>query len=188
MKSSRWVRQWRSSSSQHGWVAIGLHWVSALLIIGLLALGIWMVTLSYYSQWYHPAPHLHKSFGMLFAAILLFRFIWRLINHQPEVQGKAWERQAAHYGHRVIYLLLMAIVVSGYLLVTAEGAVVSVFDWLDIPASPIQFERQADIAGWWHRWLSYLLIACIALHIAAALKHQLIDRDGTLSRMLGRIQ
>lgn len=185
-ESGKWIRGWRNGPHSFGWLTIGLHWLSALLVVGLLALGIWMVTLTYYSQWYYPAPNLHKSAGMLFAGVLLVRAGWRLVNIQPSARGRHWEQLAAHISHWLIYVLLFGIVISGYLLVTAEGAGISVFGWFEIPASSIQFERQADLAGWWHRWLSYVLIALLAVHIAAALKHQFIDRDGTLTRMLGR--
>lgn len=181
----RWINHTRNTSQQFGWLAIALHWFSALLVIGLTGLGLWMVTLNYYSQWYYPAPNLHKSLGMVFAGLLLLRAGWRWLNVQPDVHGHRWERRAAHISHWLIYALLFGIVLSGYLIVTAEGAAISIFNLIDIPALPLQFNRQADIAGWWHRWMCYVLIALVVLHIAAAIKHQFFNRDGTLSRMLG---
>lgn len=183
---SGWINGWRNTAGRFGWMAIILHWLSAVLVIGLLALGIWMVTLTYYSQWYQPAPQLHKSLGMIFAGVLIARTGWRWLSTQPAVHGQRWERHTAHVSHWLIYLLLFGIVISGYLMVTAEGAPVIIFESFQIPATPLRAEHQADVAGWWHRWLSYGLTALLALHIAAALKHQLINRDGTLSRMLGR--
>ncbi len=188
MKPQRtWVDGWRSDIRQHGWLAIGLHWTSAILVIALLALGLWMITLSYYSQWYYTAPALHTSMGILFTAVLILRCSWRLTNTQPIITGTSLEQRAAGISHWLIYWLLFAICISGYLIVTAAGSGISVFGLFELPASPLQFDNQADMAGWWHRWLCYLLMAVIVLHIAAALKHQLINRDGTLSRMLGRV-
>ncbi len=185
-RSAKWIRHWRNRQQQFGWLAIALHWSSAALVIALLALGLWMVGLSYYSQWYYPAPTLHKSLGTLFALLLLLRSGWRLSSIQPVIHGTALERRAAHLSHILIYWLLFAITISGYLMVTATGSGISVFGWFEIPATPLQSANQADVAGWWHRWLCYLLIALLATHIAAALIHQWIKRDGTLSRMLGR--
>jgi cytochrome b561 len=183
---SGWIRQWRNSRDAFGWLAILLHWISALLLIGLLALGIWMVTLTYYDSYYTPAPQLHKSLGMLFAGLLLLRLIWRLSNLSPVIHGKRWEISSAHISHWLVYALLLGIVITGYLMTTAEGSAISVFGWLDIPALPVAFKQQADLMGDWHRWASYALIGLLLVHIAAALKHQWLDNDGTLSRMLGR--
>lgn len=185
-KQSRWVRQWRNDASAFGWLAIVLHWSSAILVIGLLALGVWMVTLTYYDSWYTPAPLIHKSLGLLFALLLLVRLTWKLINVAPQVHGKVWEIRVAHISHWLVYALLFGIVISGYLMTTAEGSAVPVFDWFAIPASPLKFERQADTMGNLHRWASYALIGMLLLHIAAAIKHQWANADGTLTRMLGR--
>lgn len=183
---SSWIRSLRNGQQHFGWLAIALHWSSALLIISLLILGLWMVTLTYYSQWYYPAPNLHKSLGIIFAVLLILRMTWRWISTQPHSHGEEWEKRLAHFSHIFIYLLLLSIVISGYLIVTAADVGISVFNLFDIPALNLPINRQADIAGWWHRWMSYLLIALITLHIGAAVKHQFINRDGTLSRMLGR--
>lgn len=184
--TSGWIRQWRNSRDAFGWLAILLHWLSALLVIGLLGLGIWMVTLTYYDSWYNPAPELHKSAGMLFAGLLLIRLIWRLSNPLPAIQGQRWEIRLAHISHWLVYALLLVIVVTGYLMTTAEGSAINVFGWLQIPALPVAFKQQADVMGDWHRWASYALIGLLLVHIAAAVKHQWVDADGTLSRMLGR--
>jgi cytochrome b561 len=75
-KQSHWVRQWRNDASAFGWLAIVLHWSSAILVIGLLALGVWMVTLTYYDSCYTPAPLIHKSLGLLFAFLLLIQLVY----------------------------------------------------------------------------------------------------------------
>ena len=184
--SSGWISHWRNRHDAFGWLAIMLHWLSAVLVIGLLALGIWMVTLTYYDSWYTPAPQLHKSVGMLFAGLLLMRLVWRLSNPSPAIHGKRWEIGIAQISHWLVYALLTGIVITGYLMTTAEGQAISVFGWFEIPALPAAFTQQADLMGDWHRWASYTLIGLLVLHIGAAIKHQWLDADGTLSRMLGR--
>ena len=186
LDKTRWVSQWRNNHNQFGWVAIILHWVSAVLVVGLLALGVWMVTLGYYSQWYNIAPALHKSIGVVFAILLSLRLVWRCLNQQPQGQGTKLEKLAAYYSHWLVYLFLFSIVISGYLIVTAEGVGVSVFNTFTIPALDSSIDQQADLAGWWHRWLSYILGGLLFIHIAAALKHQFFDRDGSIGRMLGQ--
>lgn len=184
--TQRWIKGWKNDANQFGWIAIMLHWLSALLIIGLLASGMWMVTLTYYSQWYNQAPMLHKSFGVLFGLLLAARLLWRWNNPVPKAHGRALEKRVAHISHWFVYLALIGIVVSGYLVVTAKGVGVEIFNGFTLPALPWQFEQQASVIGWWHRWLSYTLCSLLVLHIAAALKHQWVNKDGTLTRMFGR--
>ena len=75
--------QWRNSSRRYGIISIGLHWIFALAVYGMFGLGLWMVTLSYYDGWYHQAPELHKSIGVLLMLGLVFRVIWRHISPPP---------------------------------------------------------------------------------------------------------
>ena len=170
----------------YGVVSVLLHWVMAILIIGLFALGMYMVDLDYYNPWYQKAPDLHRSLGVIVAMLLLFRLGWRLLNPHPEIAGKPWEQRAALWVHRLFYAMIAAIVVSGYLITTADGQAVSVFGWFEIPATIYGFGNQEDIAGVVHEWLANLLIALTLLHTLAALKHHFIDRDLTLRRMLGQ--
>lgn len=71
---------WRNTSSRYGHISILLHWIAALAIYGMFALGLWMVTLGYYDIWYHRAPEIHKAVGMLLFAIIIFRVVWRFIS------------------------------------------------------------------------------------------------------------
>lgn len=98
----------RNSKLAYGIPAIVIHWISALVVIGLFAVGVWMVELTYYSTWYKTAPHLHKSIGILLLAATIFRLVWRLVNPRPapEASHKPWEKTAAHLAHFIIYVLL----------------------------------------------------------------------------------
>lgn len=174
----------RNHATGYGLIGIVLHWSMAVLIVGLFALGVYMVTLGYYDPWYQMAPHLHRSFGVITAFLLLLRWLWRISNPTPELLGETWEQFIALLVHRAFYLLIAGIVISGYLITTAKGQPVSVFDWFELPATFTGFEDQEDIAGKIHRWLAYSMIVLVVLHSLAALKHHLIDGDETLRRML----
>ncbi len=177
--------QLRNNSYCYGLLSIALHWSMAILIVLLFFLGEYMVDMDYYDPWYNTAPDLHRSFGIIVALLLIFRLLWRLGNIRPAIIGKPWEQHIARWVHRIFYALIIAIVISGYLITTADGQSISVFNWFEIPASLQGIDKQEDIAGEFHEWLTYILILFVSLHTLAALKHHFINRDSTLSRMLG---
>ena len=88
--------------------------------------------------------------------------------------------------HWILYALLFAIVITGYLITTADGRDLDVFNWFSLPASITSFDNQETLMGNWHRWAAYVLAGLVVMHILAALKHHFIDRDATLKRMLGK--
>lgn len=180
--------QWRNSRAHWGVTAVLLHWLVALTVFGLFALGWWMTELDYYDPWYKQGPWIHKSIGALLFFALLLRLLWRRFDKAPDSQShhSPWERVAAGATHIGLYVLLLAIVLSGYLLSTADGRAIAVFSWFEIPASLQGFEGQEDIAGLIHWVLACTMMVLAALHILGAVKHQLIDKDGTITRMLGR--
>lgn len=161
-----------------------LHWISALLVIGLFSLGLWMVDLSYYNDWYKTAPYIHKSVGLCLFALTLLRIVWKLFTKHPEIEGKKWEIQAAKIAHIALYLLLFSIFISGYMISTADGRAIPVFNWFSVPGFGSFIENQEDIAGVVHYYLAFTLIGLAALHALAALKHHFIDKDNTLKKML----
>lgn len=175
----------KNSPSRYGLVAVLLHWLAALTIIGLFALGFWMVDLGYYDPWYHDAPFIHKSIGILLAILMLLRLVWRFYDSPPASinSHSLLEKKIASLAHRIIYLLAFLIVFSGYLISTADGKPIEVFNWFTIPALQTLIENQEDLAGTFHKWLAYLLIAIALLHALAALKHHFIDKDNTLKRI-----
>lgn len=170
----------------YGWLSICLHWLMAVGIAALFALGLIMVDLDYYSPWYIRAPHIHESIGLVFAAMLILRILARLLNPPPPPLASLspTERALATCMHWLFYLLMIAIAASGYLISTAGGAEVAVFDWFTLPGLAFGLDQQEDIAGLWHRWIAWSLIVLSALHAMAAIKHHVIDRDRTLKRIL----
>jgi cytochrome b561 len=156
----------------------------AAVIFGMFGLGLWMVGLDYYDSWYHDAPYIHKAIGMLLLFALVFRFGWRMINTRPKLVGAAWERFIALLVHRMHYLLLFAITITGYLIPTAEGVGIDVFGWFTVPASYSFTKEEADLIGLIHLYVAWTVMGLAAAHAGAALKHHFIDRDQTLLRML----
>ena len=175
-----------NSKAKYGLFSIILHWIMAILIVGLFALGTYMVGLDYYDPWYKKAPDIHRSFGIIVVLLLIIRWIWRLSNTRPQEPGRKWERHIANVLHRLFYALIAAVAISGYLITTADGQPIVVFNWFNVPATITGIENQEDIAGDIHEWLTTTLIILASAHALAALKHHFIDRDSTLRRMLGK--
>ncbi|EOD81146.1 Cytochrome B561 [Grimontia indica] len=171
--------------SQYNAVLRAIHWLTALVVIGLFAVGLWMVDLTYYSTWYKTAPYWHKSIGILLLGLTVFRLVWRTIKGTPQIVGNRLERAGAHAAHHLIYVLLFVIFASGYLISTSDGRAIEVFNWFEVPALGELFPDQSDIAGAIHYYAAFTLIGLAVLHAAAALKHHYIDKDNTLRKMIG---
>lgn len=176
---------WRDSSTRFGAVSVVLHWGLAVAIIGLFALGLYMMGLGYYDAWYVTAPNIHRSVGILVGLLMIVRVGWRWFSVDPVAQGAAWERFLGKLVHRLFYFIVFIIVISGFLISTAKGQPVSVFDWFEMPAVFSGIDNQEDIAGLVHEVVAYLMILLVMLHSSAALKHHFIDKDSTLIRMFG---
>ncbi|WP_061238540.1 cytochrome b [Ectopseudomonas composti] len=180
--------QWRNTPATYGFVSVLLHWLVALAVFGLFALGFWMVGLSYYDPWRQSAPDLHKSIGIVLFAVMLLRVLWRLFNPSPAALSSHGQltRLASKLGHGVLYLGLFGVMISGYLISTADGRGIEVFGLFSVPATLSGIAQQEDIAGAIHEYLAWGLVIFAGLHGLAALKHHFIDRDSTLLRMFGR--
>ncbi|MGO1461391.1 MAG: cytochrome b [Marinobacter sp.] len=175
-----------NTSAGFGLMTIVIHWVAAVAVFGLFALGFWMVDLTYYSEWYQRAPDIHRSVGVLLFGLMVFRLLWRWVctSPRPLAGHKRWEVVSALIAHGFMYALIFVAIVSGFLISTADGSSVSVFGWFDVPSVTGQVKRLEDTAGLVHYWSTWALVALALLHSAAALKHHFIDRDNTLRRML----
>ncbi len=180
--------QWRNSSSNYGLISITMHWLVALAVVGLFALGYWMVGLTYYNSWYRTAPDIHKSVGLLLFALMLLRVVWRMSSQGPAplADHSRSVRLATKAGHGLLYAGVFAVMLTGYLISTADGRGISVFGWFEVPALVTAIPDQEDVAGQLHQYLAWALVILSAIHALAALKHHFIDRDATLKRMLGR--
>lgn len=176
-----------SSDARFGIIAIALHWSNALLMLGLFALGAYMTELKYLDPNYNISYRVHKSLGILVFELTLLQILWTISTYHPSPLAghKPWEKAAARLVHLVLYGMMLLIPFSGYAISSAEGQGVDFFNWYTLPAMLPHREGLADTAGKVHYYLAYGTLVLVALHILAALKHQLIEQDGTLSRMLG---
>ena len=175
----------KNSKSSYGWAAIALHWLMAIGVFFLFGLGLYMVELTYYDTWYRGSLELHKSLGLVLLFVWLIRMTWRLSNESPAMAGSAIEKKAAHLVHGLLYVLMLVLMTTGYLISTADGRGIEIFSLIEIPAiTAINFENQEDIAGDIHWALAWSLISFVALHALAAIKHQMINKDGTLMKMI----
>lgn len=179
----------KNTRERYGLGAIALHWVMALTIIGLYPLGLYIETLDYYDPAYRTIPHWHKSIGLLLAGLLILRLLWRLVSVQPvSLEKSTLLRRLAHIAHWLLYLLLAVALASGYMISTADGRPIDLFNWFQIPALPALIDNQEDLAGDIHYIVTTALISLAGLHALAALKHHFINKDDTLTRMLGMHQ
>ena len=173
----------KNTEDRYGVVTIFLHWIMAVLIIGLLILGIYMVTL--------PISHAklklygwHKEYGLLALGLVSLRLIWRLSNMTPGLLLPLLEKLAARTVHWTFYVFMFAMPLTGWLITSAAGLPASFFGWFVLPNLISPNEESRILLEEIHKWLGYGLIATIVLHASAALKHHFINKDDILRRML----
>ena len=176
----------RDKREGFGLVSIAVHWLSALAIIFLFGLGLYMTSLSYYEPWYHTGPTLHVSVGLLLFALTLMRVIWRLVNPKPAALPNHTPvmRLGASAIKVLLYALLFTLLITGYLINTAEGKGAEIFGLVTIPALIELGPDTVDLAGSVHLIFAWSIIVLAALHGGAALLHHFYHRDITLARML----
>lgn len=171
--------------ARYGLVAILLHWLVAVLIGAAFALGVVMVdipgltpTKLRYFSW-------HKWLGVTVLALAALRLLWRWWRGAPlPVPMPRWQHRASAAGHALLYVLMFAVPLSGYFYSLAAGVPVV---YLGLWPMPVLMEADPvlkPILKELHETLTNVMLAIIIVHILAALKHQFIDRDGTLKRML----
>ncbi len=177
---------WRNAEGRYGLVSIAFHWSVALAFIGLTALGVWMVGLTYYDPWYNDSLAIHKAAGIAVLVLALARLGWRCVDPAPGlVPGlRAWERTGAAVTHWSLAALAVLAPVTGYAISTSEGAGIDMFGLFELPALFAVTGRARDLAVDLHYWFAYGGIALAAVHAGAALKHHFVDRNATLTRML----
>lgn len=164
--------------------AIAFHWLLALLLSALLALGFYMQSLPLSPQKLQLFSW-HKWAGVTIFLLAVLRLAWRL-GHQPpplpDHMGRI-ARLMAHGGHWLLYGLMLAIPLSGWLMSSAKGFQTVWFGIVPLPDLVAKDRELGRLLTDVHVCLNWLLIAAAGLHILAALKHHFIDRDGLLSRM-----
>ena len=177
-----------SSGLRYTITAIALHWVLALGLVGTFALGVYMHELPF-SPWRLKLYNWHKWAGVTILALSALRLVWRLTHRPPalpvamEAAMPAWQRMAHHATHHALYALFFVVPLVGWAYSSAAGFPVVVFGVLPLPDFVPADKALAELIKPWHEITALALAGLVVLHVAAALKHQLIDRDGLLTRM-----
>ncbi|MEJ6475478.1 cytochrome b [Pseudoalteromonas piscicida] len=179
----------KNTPHRYGLVAIVFHWLSALVVFGMFGLGLYMVELSYYDPFYRDGLNIHKSTGILLAALILIRMVWKVLNPSVKPVSEATKLEqiqnlVARVVHVILYLGLLTLFATGYLISTSDGRAIEVFNWFSVASMGELFDNQSDLAGTVHLYVAWGLISVVTLHILGALKHHFINKDQTLVRML----
>ncbi|MCG8443203.1 MAG: cytochrome b, partial [Caulobacterales bacterium] len=179
----------RAESERYTSVAIALHWAIALSIVGLIIAGLWMAQEDVEPTPLHFAVYqMHKSFGVAVLFLTVARLGWRAVNPPPPLpEGMSgFERTASHVVHWAFYGLMLALPVSGWAMVSASptGVPTLLFNAVPWPHLPIPASEATEhTLKNAHELMAYGAGALIALHVAAACKHQFLARDGLIARM-----
>lgn len=175
----------KNSTLRFGIVSITLHWLMALLVIGLLIVGLYMVELPIGIQklklygW-------HKECGILVLMLVAVRLGWRINNVVPTLPAHLakWQQWAARSVHFALYGFMILNPLTGWMLSSASGLSVSFFGLFILPDLIGPNETAKIILSEIHEWLAFGLIGAICAHVGAALQHHFIYKDDILKRML----
>ncbi len=174
-----------SSSSSYTCVAIALHWLVALLIFFAWPMGVYMhdLPLSPQKLQYYAW---HKWAGVTVFLLALLRLAWRAGHPAPALPEAMprWQRQAATGLHHLLYLLILVIPLSGWLMSSAKGFQTVWFGVVPLPDLVGKDKELGHLLEEVHEALNFTLLGIVAIHVAAAIKHHLVDRDDIFDRML----
>jgi len=172
-----------NSKQRYGAMAIYLHWIMAMVLIGLVVIGLYMTSIPLsinkvkLYDW-------HKEWGILVLMLVMLRIVWRLGNITPSLHFlPVWERIAARTVQWAFYVFMFILPITGWLLTSAAGLPVSFFGLWVLPNLIAPNHANLVLFEAIHTWLSYGLIATFCLHVAAALKHHFINKDKVLRGM-----
>lgn len=181
-----------TTPSRYSAVAIGLHWLIALMLIGLVVVGFVMGDLERSNPLKFQLYQLHKSFGITVLALSLLRLVWRLTHRTPPLppESKRWEKALAHLTHFGFYALMIGLPLVGWLGVSTAPLKIPtvIFGLFTLPHLPFL----QGIAGIshdlfeLHETLAYILIGLFLLHVGAALKHHFMLKNDIVLRMTPR--
>ena len=183
----------RSTTMRWGWVTRALHWSIAFAVIGMLAAGLYAVSVDISTpageKLFYTVIDIHKSFGLLILTLMVIRVLWRLSEHTPQLAAVVppvprWERIAAWLSKLLLYIGLFVQPITGYLWASAYGEPVRFFG--------VKLPHLVTLAGPSIRWVrhthdvvAFVLLAIVVLHILGALKNHFIDRNDILRNMAG---
>lgn len=174
----------RNDARHWGMVAKTFHWVMALAILGNGLFGL-LMDLAHSPMQKINWLALHKSIGLTVLALALLRLAWRRLDGRPrELPAPRWQFAAARIVHGVMYLLMLALPLSGWLFNSVSGKPLQWFKLFNLPALADKNRGLAPIALGVHEYLFWFLLLVLVVHVGAALKHHVFDRDEVLRRML----
>lgn len=165
--------------------AVAIHWLTALAILCAFPLGVYMHELQLSPRKLQLYSY-HKWIGMVVLLLAIARLIWRIRHRPPPLPATMprWQQVAAHGMHHLLYLLLLAVPLSGWLRSSALGIQVVWFGLVPLPDLIGKHQQLADLLKEVHESLNTTLLVLVLLHVAAALQHHFFERDGILARML----
>lgn len=173
----------RNSDNHWGWPSKLLHWLTAILIFIQIPLG-------YYAEDLKLSPLKldlfvwHKSIGMLVLFLAILRLLWRITGTIPKTaDASLLQRRLAQFAHALLYGLMIALPISGWITTSAANIPTKLFWLLELPAITGPDEALKSMASEVHEICVTMLIIILVVHIGAALRHHLILRDSTLKRM-----
>jgi len=172
-----------NTKETYGLLSRILHWGMAVAIFAMLPLGLWVTSVDYEDPLYDTLPQWHETIGALLFVLLLFRIIWRFLNPKPKpLSSDPLQRIAAELTHLSFYFLILALIISGYLIITAGGRPLIVLGTIEIPAL-ITAKGLEYAAGKFHYYIAFAVIGLATLHAAMAVYHHVVKKDSTLVRM-----
>lgn len=171
-----------------GWVSRAIHWAMAVGVLGMLALGTYIdrMEVGLGNLWLYG---LHKSVGMTLLVLVLVRIVWHRVSPPPAPIGGVapWQMRLARGAHGGLYLLMLAVPLTGWVGSAATGLDVVWWGWVVPRVAPVS-EAWSEVAFALHGGLTKALVALVALHVAGALWRALGHGDGTLRRIVrGRV-
>lgn len=175
----------RNDAQRWGWISLGIHWLTVVIVLCLCAVGLLMDELAN-SPTKVQVYALHKSFGLTVLGLTVLRLLWRLVAGAPQpVPGTPrWQARVAGATHGALYVILLAMPLSGWLFNSASGFPLKWFGQFSLPRLSGYDPDVKAFARDLHETLFLVLAAIVTLHALAALKHHYLDRDRTLARML----
>ncbi|MEA3404120.1 MAG: cytochrome b [Pseudomonadota bacterium] len=176
----------KNTPTSYGVVSRANHWISAFLFIGLIALGMYMHELEKSPEKFELYD-LHKSLGIGLFLLMMLRLVWLKISPNPEQLSKnKFEHILGHAVKGILYLAMIMMPISGWVMSNSGGHEVAFFDFFVLPQIVGENETIHEIAKAIHGTAGPLMILVVLLHIAGALKHHFVYKDDTLKRMLGK--
>jgi cytochrome b561 len=175
-----------SGDSRYTATAIVFHWVVAILVFTMIGLGIYMTDIPKGTPDRAFYYNLHKSIGVTTALLVIVRLWWRAKNPPPLLPSSmpGWEVQASKISHALLYMCLILMPLSGFAASQFTKYGVNYFGLFKIPPMGSENKVFYDLLQGIHGVTAALLMALVVIHVLAAFKHLLINRDKVFQRMV----